>query len=186
MKEDSEEGKKLRYDADHLLAQIAEGQEYAVRVTQAFYPAVGLEDRIRVTLRRNGHDLNCPCCNQTLDIPTPRQQKEMGTCLALCDYVSQGGSDYDVLLLQTVGDRLAEAASEYLSQKLNAENQWSGIRPAVGYPSLPDQKTIFLLARMIDYEAIGISLTENGAMYPQASVSGLYIPYPDAEYFSVK
>jgi 5-methyltetrahydrofolate--homocysteine methyltransferase len=99
---------------------------------------------------------------------------------------SQGGSDYDVLLLQTVGDRLAEAASEYLSQKLNAENQWSGIRPAVGYPSLPDQKTIFLLARMIDFEAIGISLTENGAMYPQASVSGLYIPYPDAEYFSVK
>ena len=210
VKEDSEEGKKLRYDADHLLAQIAEGQEYAVRVTQAFYLAVGLEDRIRVTLRRNGHDLNCPCCNQTLDIPTPRQQKEMGTCLALCDYVndcvgafactvskkfvqrletlkqSQGGSDYDVLLLQTVGDRLAEAASEYLSQKLNAENQWSGIRPAVGYPSLPDQKTIFLLARMIDYEAIGISLTENGAMYPQASVSGLYIPYPDAEYFSVK
>jgi 5-methyltetrahydrofolate--homocysteine methyltransferase len=84
VKEDSEEGKKLRYDADHLLAQIAEGQEYAVRVTQAFYPAVGLEDRIRVTLRRNGHDLNCPCCNQTLDIPTPRQQKEMGTCLALC------------------------------------------------------------------------------------------------------
>lgn len=210
VKEDSEEGKKLRYDADHLLAQIAEGQEYAVRVTQAFYLAVGLEDRIRVTLRRNGHDLDCPCCNQTLDIPTPRQQKEMGTCLALCDYVndcvgafactvskkfvqrletlkqSQGGSDYDVLLLQTVGDRLAEAASEYLSQKLNAENQWSGIRPAVGYPSLPDQKTIFLLARMIDYEAIGISLTENGAMYPQASVSGLYIPYPDAEYFSVK
>ena len=210
VKEDSEEGKKLRYDADHLLAQIAEGQEYAVRVTQAFYLAVGLEDRIRVTLRRNGHDLNCPCCNQTLDIPTPRQQKEMGTCLALCDYVndcvgafactvsekfvqrletlkqSQGGSDYDVLLLQTVGDRLAEAASEYLSQKLKAENQWGGIRPAVGYPSLPDQKTIFLLARMIDFEAIGINLTENGAMYPQASVSGLYIPYPDAEYFSVK
>ena len=210
VKEDSEEGRKLRHDADHLLAQIAEGQEYAVRVTQAFYPAVGLEDRIRVTLRRNGHDLNCPCCNQTLDIPTPRQQKEMGTCLALCDYVndcvgafactvsekfvqrletlkqSQGGSDYDVLLLQTVGDRLAEAASEYLSQKLKEENQWGGIRPAVGYPSLPEQKTIFLLARMIDFEAVGISLTENGAMYPQASVSGLYIPYPDAEYFSVK
>jgi 5-methyltetrahydrofolate--homocysteine methyltransferase len=210
VKEGSEEGKKLRHDADHLLAQIAEGQEYAVRVTQAFYPAIRLEDRIRVTLRRNGHDLNCPCCNQTLDIPTPRQQKEMGTCLSLCDYVndcvgafactvsekfvqrlealkqSQGGSDYDVLLLQTVGDRLAEAASEYLSQKLKVENQWGGIRPAVGYPSLPDQKTIFLLARMIDFEAIGISLTENGAMYPQASVSGLYIPYPDAEYFSVK
>ena len=210
VKEDSEEGKKLRKDADNLLAQIAEGQEYAVRVTQAFYPAEGLDDRIRVTLRRNGHDTNCPCCNQTLDLPTPRQQKESGICLSLCDYVhdcigafactvserfvhrleqlkkKQGGSDYDVLLLQTVGDRLAEAASKYLADKLQAEKQWGGIRPAVGYPSLPDQKTIFLLARMIDFEAIGISLTENGAMYPQASVSGLYIPYPEAEYFSVK
>jgi 5-methyltetrahydrofolate--homocysteine methyltransferase len=210
VKEDSEEGRKLRKDADNILAQIAEGQEYAVRVTQAFYPAVGLEDRIRVTLRRNGHDLNCPCCNQTLDIPTPRQQKDQGTCLSLCDYVNDcigafactvsekfvqrlenlkqthGGSDYDVLLLQTVGDRLAEAASEYLAQKLKVENQWGGIRPAVGYPSLPDQKSIFLLAKMIEYDAIGIRLTENGAMYPQASVSGLYISYPDAEYFSVK
>ena len=210
VKEDSEEGRKLRRDADHLLAQIAEGQEYAVRVTQAFYPAAGLEDRIRVALRHNDHEPDCPCCNQTLDIPTPRQQKDMGTCLALCDYVrdwvgafactvskkfvnrleklkeAQGGSDYDVLLLQTVGDRLAEAASEYLAQKLLSDYQWGGIRPAVGYPSLPDQKTIFLLARMIDFEAVGIRLTENGAMYPQASVSGLYIPYPDAEYFSVK
>ena len=210
VKEDSEEGRKLRRDADHLLAQIAEGQEYAVRVTQAFYPAEGLEDRIRITLRHNDHEPDCPCCNQTLDIPTPRQQKDMGTCLALCDYVhdwvgafactvsekfvnrleklkeTQGGSDYDVLLLQTVGDRLAEAASEYLAQKLLSDHHWGGIRPAVGYPSLPDQKTIFLLARMIDFEAVGIRLTENGAMYPQASVSGLYIPYPDAEYFSVK
>ena len=209
VKEDSVEGRKLRKDADNLLAQIAEGQEYAVRVTQAFYPAEGLDDRIRVTLRRNGHDVNCPCCNQTLDIPTPRQQKEAGTCLSLCDYVddcvgafactvsekfvqrlehlkaTQGGSDYDVLLLQTVGDRLAEAASEYLAWSLKEEHHWGGIRPAVGYPSLPDQKTIFLLSRMIDFGAIGISLTENGAMYPQASVSGLYIPYPDAEYFSV-
>ncbi len=210
VKEDSEEGRKLRKDADNILAQIAEGQEYAVRVTQAFYPAVGLEDRIRVTLRQNGHDSNCPCCNQTLDLPTPRQQKDQGTCLSLCDYINDcvgafactvsekfvqrlenlkqthGGSDYDVLLLQTVGDRLAEAASEYLAERLKNENQWGGIRPAVGYPSLPDQKSIFLLAKMIDFDAIGIRLTENGAMYPQASVSGLYISYPDAEYFSVK
>ena len=209
VKEDSDEGRKLRADAEHLLAQMAEGQEYAVRVTQAFYPAVGLEDRIRVTLRHNDHEPDCPCCNQTLDIPTPRQQRDAGVCLSLCDYVHDcigafactmsskfvarleklkqelGGSDYDVLLLQTVGDRLAEAASAYLAEKLATEHHWQGIRPAVGYPSLPDQKTIFLLARMIDFGAVGITLTENGAMYPQASVSGLYIPYPDAEYFSI-
>ena len=209
VKEDSAEGRKLRSDADHLLAQIAEGQEYAVRMTQAFYPAQGLDDRIRIVLRQNGHDAGCPCCNRTLDFPTPRQQKEAGTCLSLCDFVDdcigafactvserfvqrleslkqgRGGSDYDVLLMQTVGDRLAEAAAEYLARRLKDENHWEGIRPAVGYPSLPDQKSIFLLARMIDFGAIGISLTENGAMYPQASVSGLYIPCPEAEYFKI-
>lgn len=210
VKEDSEEGKKLRADAEQLLREMAEDEAYAVQSVQAFYPAEGLDDRIRITLRRNDHEPDCPCCNQTLDLPTPRQQKQNGTCLSLCDYVhgyvgafactmsarfverleqlkaERGGSDYDVLLLQTVGDRLAEAASEYLSRQLKEENGWGGIRPAVGYPSLPDQKCIFLLDKMINFHSIGIRLTENGAMYPQASVSGLYISYPEAEYFDAK
>lgn len=210
VKEDSDEGKKLYADAQLLLHELAEDEAYAVQVAQSFYPAQGLEDRIHITLRHNEHDPNCPCCNQTLDLPTPRQQKQSGTCLSLCDYVhdyvgafactvsprfverleqlkaQQGGSDYDVLLLQTLGDRLAEAAAEYLSQQLKTETGWCGIRPAVGYPSLPDQKSIFLLERLVDMKAIGIRLTENGAMYPQASVCGLYIGYPEAEYFDVK
>jgi len=210
VKEDSEEGRKLYADAQKLLAELEQDEAYAVQVAQAFYPAQGLEDRIRITLRHNEHEPDCPCCNQALDLPTPRQQKQSGTCLALCDYVhdyvgafactvspkfverlealkaTHGGSDYDVLLLQTLGDRLAEAAAEYLSRKLKAENEWGGIRPAVGYPSLPDQKSIFQLARLVDMQGIGIRLTENGAMYPQASVCGLYIAYPEAEYFEVK
>ncbi|MCQ2097915.1 MAG: homocysteine S-methyltransferase family protein [Fibrobacter sp.] len=98
----------------------------------------------------------------------------------------QGGSDYDVLLLQTVADRLAEAGAEYLSQQLAANNSWKGIRPAVGYPVLPNIKEIFNVAKLIDFDSVGISLTENGAMYPQASVSGLYISHPEIEYFNVK
>ena len=85
-----------------------------------------------------------------------------------------------------MGDRLAEAAAECLSQRLLKEYGWGGIRPAVGYPALPEQKSIFLLSKLIDFGAVGISLTENGAMYPQASVSGLYFAYPEAEYFSIK
>lgn len=98
----------------------------------------------------------------------------------------QGGSDYDVLLLQTVADRLAEAGAEYLSRQLDANSGWKGIRPAVGYPVLPDVREIFNVAKLIDFDSVGISLTENGAMYPQASVSGLYISHPEIEYFNVK
>ena len=98
----------------------------------------------------------------------------------------QGGSDYDVLLMQTVADRLAEAGAEYLSQELERTSGWKGIRPAVGYPVLPNIKEIFNIARLIDFKSVGISLTENGAMYPQASVSGLYISHPEIDYFNVK
>ncbi len=210
VKEESDEGKKLRADAETLLMEMADDPAYALRITQAFYPAQGKEDCIRITLRHNDHDEACPCCNQTIDIQTVRQQKSAPeTCLSLCDYVSpvhdyvgafaatvssafvgrlehlkqeQGNSDYDALLLQTLGDRLAEAASEYMSHQLKEHYGWCGIRPAIGYPSLPDQRLIFQLAKMIDFSAIGISLTENGAMYPQASVCGLYISHPKAEY----
>ena len=112
------------------------------------------------------------------------------------------GRHYESLLMQSVGDRIAEAASE----RLHAETRrklwgyapdedltpkqmfgaaYRGIRPAVGYPSLPDQRAIFKLAELIDVASIGIRLTENGAMYPQASVCGLYLASPHAHYFIV-
>ncbi len=221
VKADTEEGRKLKADADTLLNELLNDTAYGLSATQAFYPACGKEDRIRIQLRHSGHDPACPCCNKTLEILTPRQQKPEGTCLSLCDYIApapealsgatsdylgafavtinqtllmrletlkttRGGSDYDVLLLQTVADRLAEAGAEYLSVQLAEKQQWRGIRPAIGYPSLPDQKNIFLLGEMIDFDAVGIRLTENGAMYPQASVCGLYISNPAAEYFEIK
>ncbi|MCQ2053715.1 MAG: methionine synthase [Fibrobacter sp.] len=226
VKEGTDEANKLRADADKLLKELC-SKEFDLRAVQAFYPAAGTASSIQVQLRKNNHEPNCPCCNQTLEIATPREQKSEGTCLSLCDYIApapfngnaataqaksefrdfvgafactvseafvkrleslkakQGGSDYDVLLLQTIGDRLAEACAEFLSQEL-AKTGWKGIRPAIGYPCLPDQKAIFDVAKMIDFAGIGISLTENGAMYPQASVSGLYISHPEATYFNVK
>ena len=51
---------------------------------------------------------------------------------------------------------------------------------------LPDQKTIFPLAELLDLGKIGIALTENGAMYPQASVCGLYIASRHSKYFVIK
>ena len=63
--------------------------------------------------------------------------------------------------------------------------RFTGIRPAVGYPSLPDQSVNFLLDELTDFKAIGIRLTENGAMLPHGSVSGLMLAHPKATYFAV-
>lgn len=212
---ESEEGRLLRQDAESMLASWADNTDYALRAVTAFYPAVGTTDAIVVKTRHNHHDAQCPCCNRSFTINTPRQPivKTDGTrrdmCLALCDYVSpvgndhvglfaatvskrfvddlqqlkdDGRDDYTTILMQTLGDRLAEAASEYLAREISAAG-WCGIRPAVGYPSLPEQKAMFIIAQMLDLEGIGISLTENGALFPQASVAGLYIAHPDAAYF---
>ena len=82
---------------------------------------------------------------------------------------------YKHLLVQTLSDRLAEVLIE----------KYQGIRPAVGYPSLPDQSVNFLLDELLNMKQIGIKLTENGAMYPHASVCGLMFAHPASEYFSV-
>ena len=112
------------------------------------------------------------------------------------------GDTYKSMLLQTLTDRLAEAAAEYLHEKVRKEYwgyasdeslslsdlfkvKYQGIRPAIGYPSLPDQLLNFSVDQLLNLSQIGISLTENGAMYPTASVSGIYIAHPDAVYFMI-
>ena len=110
--------------------------------------------------------------------------------------------NYRQLLVQTLADRLAEATAERLHENVRKliwgyvpeENlsmhqlhneEFQGIRPAVGYPSLPDQSVNFLLNELIDMKQIGIQLTENGMMLPHASVSGLMFAHPSSCYFSV-
>ena len=63
--------------------------------------------------------------------------------------------------------------------------RFQGIRPAVGYPSLPDTSLNFVLNDILDMKQIGIRLTESGAMKPHASVSGMMISNPKAKYFSI-
>ena len=115
---------------------------------------------------------------------------------------TEDADDYRHLLCQTLADRLAEAAVERAHEEIRKRHwgyapdeqlsiaelhaeRFQGIRPAVGYPSLPDQSINFDLDRLIDFSAIGIRLTENGAMQPHAAVSGLMIAHPAARYFAV-
>ena len=77
------------------------------------------------------------------------------------------------------------AKQEQLSIKEMFQARYEGIRPAIGYPSLPNQRTIFPVAQLLEVEQIGITLTENGAMYPQSSVCGIYIANRNARYFVI-
>lgn len=108
----------------------------------------------------------------------------------------------NTLLASTLADRLAEATAERLHEEvrkyhwgyareeqltmreLHAE-AFQGIRPAVGYPSLPDQSVNFILDDLLDFSQIGITLSDNGAMKPSSSVSGLMIAHPQAHYFAI-
>lgn len=116
-------------------------------------------------------------------------------------------TDYDhdtymKMMVQLLADRLAEAAAEKLHEEvrrtywgyvpneqltmeeIHAE-RFQGIRPAVGYPSLPDTSLNFVFDELIGFKQIGIRLTESGAMKPHASVSGMMIALPQAHYFSL-
>lgn len=109
---------------------------------------------------------------------------------------------YHSILIKTLSDRLAEATAEWLHYKVRKEiwgyvpdepfdvnemfkTHYTGIRPAVGYPSLPDQSIIFTLDPLINFNELGIMLTENGAMFPNASVSGLIFDHPKSKYFNI-
>lgn len=112
------------------------------------------------------------------------------------------GDEYNGLLMKSLLDRLAEAATEWLHAKVRREYwgyasdedltidemlavRFQGIRPAVGYPSIPDQTTNFTLHVLLSTEEIGIKLTENGVMHPNASVSGLFFSHPQSKYFGI-
>lgn len=109
---------------------------------------------------------------------------------------------YQRMLAQTLADRLAEATvekmhqevrthwwgyapDEHLTMKELLEERFQGIRPAVGYPSMPDTSVNFLLSALLDMPEIGIRLTNVGAMKPHASVSGLMFSHPKAHYFDL-
>ena len=109
---------------------------------------------------------------------------------------------YQKMMAQLLADRLAEAAAERMHEQVRKEywgyakdeklsipdmlvEKFQGIRPAVGYPSLPDTSLNFVLDDLIDMKQIGIRLTESGAMKPHASVSGLMLAHPEARYFSI-
>jgi len=122
---------------------------------------------------------------------------------SLIDAFEADHDDYNSIMVKAIADRLAEAMAEFMHQKMRKEiwgyaaeetltneelihEKYQGIRPAAGYPASPDHTEKEMLWKLLDVEKnTGISLTESYAMYPTASVSGLYFTHPEAKYFAV-
>lgn len=115
------------------------------------------------------------------------------------DYITD---EYQKMLAQTLSDRLAEATAEKLHEHVRKElwgyckdekltikqmlnEEYIGTRPAIGYPSIPDQSINFILNDIIKLNQIDIKLTENGMMLPHASVSGFMLSHEKSQHFSI-
>jgi len=196
-RQDSPEAVKLLNDAHDLIERL-DGSFQAMVV---ILPA-----------RRNGDDIIVNDSESIPTIRSLVPNPVMGHCLALSDFIAErndhialfavtaagngiqeeierieNSEDYRSLLLQSVSHRLVEAATEW-THRLVREKIWgipgdSGIRPAVGYSSLPDQSLVMLLDRWLDYSAMGITITENGALYPSATTTGIIIAHRASRYF---
>jgi 5-methyltetrahydrofolate--homocysteine methyltransferase len=108
--------------------------------------------------------------------------------------------DYNCIMIQSLGDRLAEAFAEYLhkvarddwgygkgevlTQEQLIKEKYHGIRPAPGYPACPDHTEKRVLFDLLEVEKHSeIELTESMAMNPPSAVSGHYFSHPESRYF---
>ena len=121
----------------------------------------------------------------------------------MVDRFKHANDDYSAIMAKALADRLAEALAERMHQRVRSEfwayapdetlrsdeliaEQYRGIRPAPGYPAQPDHTEKATLFKLLDGErAIGVKLTESFAMWPGASVCGLYFSHPESYYFGV-
>ncbi len=221
------EATKLFADAQKLLARIVAEKRYTARAVITFWPANSVGDSVEVYA-----DESRSRVLHTFHFLRQQQEKPAGQfnhCLA--DYIAPRDSgrldyiggfavtaghgveelaaefkaahdDYNAIMAQAIGDRLAEALAELMHKKVRdfcgygrTENlamkdiireKYRGVRPAPGYPACPDHTEKPPLFALLDATAAtGITLTESCAMHPASSVSGFYFNHPDSKYFAV-
>jgi 5-methyltetrahydrofolate--homocysteine methyltransferase len=110
--------------------------------------------------------------------------------------------DYSSIMLKSLADRLAEAFAEYMHERVRKDlwgyvpdeelsndalikENYSGIRPAPGYPACPEHTVKADMFKLLQCDEIGMQVTESFAMFPGAAVSGFYFAHPESKYFVV-
>ena len=223
-----EEARKLYADAEAMLAQIVDEKWLRAAAVVGLYPANAVGDDVevytdatRATVKTTFHNLRkqgkqpAGHYNACLaDFVAPRDSGKVDyiggfACTAGIGIDEQikafeaDHDDYHAIMLKALADRLAEALTEWLHERVRKDywgyaadesldndgliaEKYQGIRPAMGYPASPDHTEKDLLWALLDVEqATGIWLTESKAMVPTAAVSGLYFAHPQARYFAV-
>lgn len=217
-REKGREAEKLYDDAADMLQKFVDEKAEYVKAVFGIYEAYSENDTIFVggtpfpfLRQQKKSDKNEYFCLSDFIAPCHTGKKDyigafavtagVGAEEQMGSYEAEG-DEYAALLMKSLLDRLAEAATEWLHAKVRREYwghaaeenisiaemfavKYEGIRPAVGYPSIPDQTMNFLLHGVLGTPDIGISLTENGVMYPNASVSGLFFAHPQSKYFAI-
>lgn len=217
-REKGREAEKLYDDAADMLQKFVDEKAEYVKAVFGIYEAYSENDTIFVggtpfpfLRQQKKSDKNEYFCLSDFIAPRHTGKKDyigafavtagVGAEEQMGSYEAEG-DEYAALLMKSLLDRLAEAATEWLHAKVRREYwghaaeenlsiaemfavKYEGIRPAVGYPSIPDQTMNFLLHDVLATPEIGIALTENGVMYPNASVSGLFFAHPQSKYFAI-
>ena len=214
-KQAKKETDKLFHDANQLLTKLITEKHEPIKALLGFFPAYSSGETIVINNERipmlrqqtKKSDPNVPYYS-LVDFVAPEnsgKNDRLGVFVVtggagietLIEKYQQEGDDYNVLLLQSIADRFAEAAIEYLHESVSndfreyafdencSQSARKSIRPAVGFPSIPDQSVNFQIDNLLNMSKIGVTLTENGAMYPNATISGFFFLHPHSRYFSV-
>ena len=221
------EATKLFQDAQALLQRIVSEKRFRPKAILSYHPANSVGDSIEVYAdeARSSVSDTFHFLRQQLEKPA----NQFNHCLA--DYIApresgrldylgafavtagpevetfaasfrSAGDDYSAIMVQALGDRIAEAMAEYfhkqardyagfgraeqLSMAEIIREKYRGIRPAPGYPACPDHTQKPQLWQLMPVQAVtGIQLTESCAMHPASSVSGFYFHHPESKYFAV-
>jgi 5-methyltetrahydrofolate--homocysteine methyltransferase len=219
------EATKLYHDANVLLQKIIEGNWLQANAVFGIYEVEKKSDDeieilnknitlnfLRQQIQKAEGQANLSLADFVLDEPLTSnyRQQFMGafvvTIKGIEKYIhlfQEQHDDYNKIMLQALADRLAEAFTELLHQKVRKEywgyakdenismedlikEKYQGIRPAPGYPACPDHTEKYKLFELLNAtEEIGVELTENLAMYPASSVCGWYFAHPESKYFGV-
>jgi 5-methyltetrahydrofolate--homocysteine methyltransferase len=221
------EATKLFADAQALLARIVDEKRFRANGVMAFWPCNSVGDDVELYA-----DVKRSTVLGRFHMLRQQAEKAAGQFnLSLADYVAPKDSgridycggfavtaglgveqfaesfrrahdDYSAIMVQALGDRLAEAFAEYLHKKAREfsgfgrtedlsneqliSEAYRGIRPAPGYPACPEHSEKATLFSLLDApKATGITLTESFAMSPASSVSGFYFNHPQAKYFGL-
>ena len=203
------EKEKLRAEAEETLAKLQ--GHYRTHAVFMLYDANSEGDDIVVgkrripLLRQQQQNAESLCLADFVRPLSSGVTDRIGVFATSVDWGLETDFDHDAyqkMMVQLLADRLAEATAERMHEEVRKKSwgyapneqltmqemhieKFQGIRPAVGYPSLPDTSLNFVIDELIGLRQVGIRLTESGAMKPHASVSGLMLAHPQARYFAI-